>query len=61
MKKKKRKGPGGRPAVGQPISIVLTAAQRAWIDSRKGTRAAVVREIIQNAIEAERRFRETFG
>ncbi len=39
--------------IGQPISITLTPAQRAWVDSQiaaGGTRTEVIRRIIEEAM-----------
>lgn len=48
----------GRPRISlcQPISVTFTDAQRAWLESRirpGGTYTAVVRDLIQDAMEQE--------
>ncbi len=53
MKKKKAKI--GRPKIGEPISITLTAEQKAWVDDQieeGGTRTQVVRGIIDREMRA---------
>lgn len=48
----------GRPKIGSPMSIAVTREQRMWLFARLGpgeSMSALVRSIIQAAIEHERR------
>lgn len=57
----------GRPALGDrkltPINLLFTPEQRAWLEGRADsagavTVAAVVRQLVQQAIDAERQQQE---